>query len=82
MKQFFAALTVKSIFIHLENILKITYFDNNVFLLSSNGLISGNPFQNHISTWSNPADLKNETTLDIHQDKESLFILSSNSISG
>ncbi len=64
----------------LENILKITSFDNNVFLLSSNGLISGNPFQNHISTWSNPADLKNETTLDIHQDKESLFILSSNSI--
>ena len=51
-----------------------------MFLLSSNGLISGNPFQNHISTWSNAADLKNDTILDIHQDKESLFILSSNSI--
>ena len=64
----------------LENILKISHFDNNVFLLSSNGLISGNPFQNHISAWSNPVNLNNETPIDIHQSKESLYILSSNSI--
>ena len=64
----------------LEKIHKISFFDDKIFVLSSNGLIAGNPFQNHISTWSNPLEQINGNVIDFQEDNGNLYILSSSAI--
>jgi len=64
----------------LKNILKISLFNDDIFISSSDGIISGNPFKQHISTWSNKFEGIEGPIIDLQGDNEGLYILSSSAI--
>ena len=64
----------------LNSIHKIIYFNDDIFILSPNGILAGNPFQKHISFWSNPIESIDENIIDFQRSNDSLYLLSSKAI--
>lgn len=64
----------------LKSIHKITLFNDRIFILSTNGILAGNPFQQHISFWSNPFDEVEESIMDFQVSDDALYLLSFNTI--
>jgi ligand-binding sensor domain-containing protein len=64
----------------LKSIHKITFFNDRIFILSTNGILAGNPFQAHISTWSNPFDQVEESIIDFQVSDDALYLLTFNTI--
>ena len=64
----------------LNSIYKIIFFSDNIFILSPNGVLAGNPFQKHISFWSNPIESIDENIIDFQRSNDSLYLLTSKAI--
>ena len=64
----------------LKSIYKIIYFNDDIYILSPNGILAGNPFQKHISFWSNPIESIDENIIDFQRSDDNLYLLSSKAI--
>tara|TARA_Y100000741_G_scaffold363622_1_gene352323 strand:- start:4352 stop:6601 length:2250 start_codon:yes stop_codon:yes gene_type:complete len=64
----------------INDISKIIEFNDNIYIISSNKILSGNPFKEHITYWANPLFDINDDVVDFSSDENSLFILTKNAI--
>ena len=66
--------------VDLQNILKISLLNDDIYILSSDGVIAGNPFQEHISKWKNPFSGINEPIIDIEGENDDFYVLTTSSV--
>ena len=64
----------------INDISKIIAFNDNIYIISSNKILSGNPFKEYITYWENPFFNIDDDIIDLSSDENSLFILTKNAI--
>ena len=64
----------------INNISKITVFNDDIYILSSKRILSGNPFNEHISYWTNPMPDLSDDIIDFSSDENNLFVLTNSAI--
>ena len=64
----------------IDDISKIIAFNDSIYILSSNKILSGNPFKEYITYWGNPLFDIDDDVVDISPNENSLFVLTKNAI--
>jgi len=64
----------------ISNISNITVFNDDIYILSSKRILSGNPFNEHISYWENPMPDLSDDIIDFSSDENNLFVLTNSAI--
>ena len=64
----------------IDDISKIIAFNDSIYILSSNKILSGNPFKEYITYWGNPLFDIDDDVVDISSNENSLFVLTKNAI--
>ncbi|MBH50345.1 MAG: hypothetical protein CMG70_00090, partial [Candidatus Marinimicrobia bacterium] len=64
----------------ISNISSITVFNDDIYILSSKRILSGNPAKEHISYWTNPMPDLSDDIIDFSSNKNSLFVLTNTAV--
>ena len=64
----------------IDLISKISYHNNTFYILTDNEIISGNPYQEHITYWDNPFNKVFDRIIDFSNTETSTILLTENAI--
>ena len=64
----------------ISNISSITVFNDDIYILSSKRILSGNPAKEHISYWTNPMPDLSDDIIDFSSNENSLFVLTNTAV--
>jgi len=64
----------------ISNISSIIVFNDDIYILSSKRILSGNPVKEHISYWTNPMPDLSDDIIDFSSNENSLFVLTNTAV--
>ena len=64
----------------IDLISKISYYNNTIYILTDKEIISGNPYQEHITYWDNPFNKVFDRIIDFSNTETSTILLTENAI--
>ena len=64
----------------ISNISSIIVFNDDIYILSSKRILSGNPAKEHISYWTNPMPDLSDDIIDFSSNENSLFVLTNTAV--